>query len=274
MSWLLVKRFPLWLSIILTAVVFALLGWAGASVWYWEQLHLKFDSSLFSDICGPLFSLAGVVVYGVTLGYLIQQNRINYSNSVKTNYSARLDKLIEEVNRFNHRSAITKQSYNFHQMPLHIMDLMKKLNRRQEFLDYYKDLNNIPDLAEQFTNTEVVPEHLEIYMELNDLIDYKGSHYLYMLRILKEFILELEKSKMLEDEIKNLKLRIRNEALYGLHTQTWPLMLYNTFLPSMLFIRSRPPEFESKPVPLSETEFYKMKTWFDQNLPRSSYFLD
>lgn len=269
MSWLLVKRFPLWLSIILTAVVFALLGWAGASVWYWEQLHLKFDSSIFSDIFGPLFSLAGVVVYGVTLGYLIQQNRIQYSNTIKPHFEHQYSSLLGHIGSFSYEDPFKEEMIFFKDIPMYVMNQADILYSDAAFND---SVNKLSQMQEPFSKDvyKELDEHsnnLSLRLiKITDLADSPLSDYLRVLQRIKKFITEVQKSRLLEDEKTNWQKRVYNELLQEILLLNYahlfiPRMHHNDKVPR-IFSPTHDLEFTS----IREFRIFDFYRWFEVNV--------
>ncbi len=241
-------------------------------IWYWNRLNLRFDSSEFNNILTPIATIAGVVIYVITLKYLVDQNRVSYSNSIRANYENRLKQLIEDVRTFNVTLESTGATYGFHEVPNAIATLQKKLYRKEEFLRVLDNYDGSVDLRDLLVNSQEPPLYVQQYFELSELIDMPISKYLFLLKVVKEFIIEIEESPLIEEDKRHFKLAIRNGIMYSIQIPTFVFLVDGIGGKEYSFIRYKLLGRYGELIKLMDAHFYKFKDWFDEKLPNNKYF--
>ncbi|MFT6211061.1 MAG: hypothetical protein ACJATE_001691 [Bacteroidia bacterium] len=263
-----------WVISIGIGVVGILIGSGIASVWYWGQLQLRFDSVLFNNIFGPLFSLAGVVVYGVTLGYLIQQNRILHSNSVKDHVNARYEKLLSEIQSYSHKDSITDKILQYQDVPMFLMEQIIELSTSSYFREAVEKIAEITNLrsADVYDSLGRFEDDLALkFIQVTDLSDSPMSNYLQLLGRIKKFTVETKASKLLEDEKVNWEKRIWNELLGNMLVLRFMHLTPANHYDLKGFPRIFNPNHKIELRPIEEFRIFEFLNWFEANLTKDEH---
>lgn len=230
-------------------------------VWFNKNLDLLFDSVIFNNVVTPLFTIISVIIYSVALFLTISQTKIILSQNIKPFYEKEIEKFINKAENIKIESILfEEENVNALNYITYISKTFIKLIRNKEYIEDVTQFKNGCDLdLEYFTARSYIKEVLF----LSDFtMGVSPIHFFY--QDLKEFIIEIDDSKLIEEDKKLLKKQIKRTfvaeylALINLRTITLlpeiPLIFGNTNSRKIVYKR------------LTQTEFNQYSEFFNKNL--------
>jgi hypothetical protein len=237
-------------------------------IFFWNRLNLRFDSTNFNNVLSPIIGIISVVVYSIALFLAFRQNAIIHSQQLRPYFEKEIDKLIEKIKqRTVDLKFVTadRNDYNGITYPNLIRDLLVQLTKDENFLidvhEYKKgkafDWNYFKDRS-----------YFGIVLFLSEYT--LGLHNRFEYDNVKELIEEINQSKLIDYDKKQLKKRIRKEILADyLSFIRFEDTARNLIPPiPILFKADMGDKIEFKT--LSETRFRDHYDWFSKELDKKA----
>lgn len=210
-------------------------------IWYWNKLHLVFNSSSFNNIIAPLSGLAAVVIYTLALFTTMKQNKIILSQTIKPHFENDINELKVEGENTKIQGILLQyeQEYN-------ILNYLKLISKA--FKDLENDMQFKEDLIRFSGGKEKIsPSYFENrsyfdkVLTLNSFMIGDFSIEFFYKKI-AGLIEEVDKSKLILDDKIYLKKRIHR----------FFLMEYLAFVS---FMDNNPNFFPAIPMVVTTSEF-------------------
>lgn len=230
-------------------------------VWFNKNLDLLFDSVIFNNVVTPLFTIISVIIYSVALFLTISQTKIILSQNIKLFYEKEIEKFIDKAENTKIESILfEEENVNALNYITYISKTFMKLIRNKEYIEDINQFKNECDLdIEYFINRSYIKEVLF----LSDFtMGVSPIHFFY--QDLEEFIIEIDNSKLIEEDKKLFKKQIKRifvaEYLALVNSRTI------TLLPEipLIFGNTNSPKIVYKS--LTQTEFNQYSEFFNKNL--------
>ena len=222
-----------------------------------------FNTEIFNNLITPLATIISIFIYFIALRFTFFQNRVILSQNLKPHYENEIENLkLEFLNRkikidlnpdatvhngINYVTAIKDKILKLAQNPDFVTDIIK--NKKGEIISRY-----------HFQNSSYYEDLLEILIFTSEL---GPMHFLY--DDLKLLIEEISLSKLIADDKKFLKKKIRREFLEQYMAFIGFMDEHPDMVPPVpLLFHSLEEDIEFKT--LNKTAFRQNYDWFKQEL--------
>lgn len=196
----------LFIIIILLLLIDILTG-----IFYWNRINLLFDSSEFNNISTPIIGIVSFIVYSLALFLAFNQNKTILSQHLRPYYEREINRTISELEKEKIDTVLIEtdgKEYNGINYPNLISNQLIILSKNT---DYLKDLTDYENGIE--LKTEYLKER-SYYPIIVFLSQYTvGLYNRFRYDYLKELIVEINEAKLLNEDKRILKKRIKKEIL-------------------------------------------------------------
>ncbi len=183
-------------------------------LWYHYEYNLIFSSTEFNNILTPLLTFVATIIYGWALLTTIGQNKIILSQSIKPFYEKEIDKLLKkaETTQIKKTNLYENEDVNLINYTEYISNTFLKLTENK---DYNEDYENFELGRNSTTITFEYLKSRSYYDEYLFLLQFTLpiGPLPFFYNDLKEFIEEINKSKLIREDKILLKKQIQRTFL-------------------------------------------------------------
>jgi len=180
-------------------------------IFYWNRTNLLFDSSEFNNVSTPIIGIISFIVYSLALFLAFSQNKTILSQHLRPYYEREINRTINELEKEKIDTVLIEtdgKEYNGINYPNLISNQLMILSKNT---DYLKDLTDYEN------ETKFKTEYLKkrsYYPIIVFLYQYTiGLYNKFRYDSLKELIIEINEAKLLNEDKRILKKRIKKEIL-------------------------------------------------------------
>jgi hypothetical protein len=242
-------------------------------IWYWNRLNLQFDADNYNQIITPTAAIIGIVIYSWALFTSIRQNKIIEgqnkiiaSQNIKPFIEKEIDDLKTEAAAINFDSDIVHKG-----KIVNGLNYIRSIGETFSILTKSKDYNS--DLREFEKNGKIFDkeyfENRDYFSEGIYLVQFcigapPSLRFLY--DKLKDLIIEIEKSKLIDEDKIYLKRKIKKIFLAEYIALISFMDIYPYIDPPVPMVFQYPNY--SGFIQLNKSDFRKGYEWFVNHLSK------
>lgn len=177
-------------------------------IWFWNRANLSFNPENFNNIATPILALIAIVIYGLALFTSIKQNRIIFGQTIQPYFLEEINKLKKKAKekRFDSNKVIKGENVNLLNFTTHLSSTIVNLTRNVDFLNDYRDFENGIERDLEYFKERSYFELLMFIYEFTVGLEIK-----FIFIEIKELVQEINSSKLLEDNKRTLRKKIKKE---------------------------------------------------------------
>lgn len=254
---------------LLATIVVLLLTDIIIRIWFASDLNLVFNSTAFNNLTTPIVSIISIGIYSLTLLYVIKQNQVIQSQNLRPYFDREIDRLIKTIKKTKFKTSLKFtsedktefiESYNGFNYTQLIYKVFDECRRDEQFIQDYERSKHSNQFELQYIHGR---SYADKTIFLSDMSG--GLHNRFKYDSIKDLIIEITSSKLIDEEQVQLKRRIKREILQNYLS----ILRFNSygltpFVPD-IFVKDKTLYYRF--AKLGDTAFAADYEWFKNNLP-------